>query len=70
MEWFAKTRETKCNNQGVLKCITTKTKENLKKLLKIKRNTLKCVSRVFAKHSKAIGRSKQPTSSLYMVSNL
>jgi len=38
LEWFAKTRETKCNNQGVIKCNNDEnTKENLKKLRTIKR---------------------------------
>jgi len=30
LEWFAKTRETNCNNKGVIKCNALKTKSNQK----------------------------------------
>jgi len=52
LESFARTREIKCNNQGVIKGNTTK--ENPKKLRIIKCNTLECISRVFANHSKYV----------------
>jgi len=50
IESFAKTSETKCNNQGVIMCNTPKTQ---RKMWIIKGNTLKCISRVFANHSTA-----------------